>query len=417
MGGVGEALAVMLQDKPWIAGAVLADYNLDRARQVQQKLGNPDRFPIAFINAKDKDAIVALAKEKKSNFIMNAVDPQFNPEIFDAALLADCDYMDMATTLSKPDPDDPFNKVGVKLGEYQFAQAHLWEQANRLAVVGAGVEPGMVDVFARYVIDSDLFDVIEEMGVRDGSNIVIDGYDFAPNFSIWTTIEECLNPPVVWEDGAWHTTRPFSGKEKFVFPGGIGPQWIVNVEHEEAYLIPIGLQKVMKKQPRKYAKKKELFPKRVTFKYALGDQFIHVLETLHMLGLDSTKKVNVKGVEVSPRDVVAACLPNPALLGDKMHGKTCAGLWVKGMKNGKPREIYIHQIADNEKCMREFGCQAVVAQTAFTPAIILELLAKGIWKDVGVLGPEAFDPKPFMKRMPKYGFRFEIVEMKNGIPI
>ncbi len=150
---------------------------------------------------------------------------------------------------------------------------------------------------------------------------------------------------------------------------------------------------------------------RVTFKYGLGEQFINVLKTLKMLGLDNKEKIKVKDVWVAPRDVVAACLPDPAHLGDKMFGKTCAGTWVKGVKDGKPRQVYIYQVADNETCMRQFGCQAVVAQTAFNVVIAWDLLEHGIWKGRGVLGPEAFDPIPFMERMAEYGFPYNIKEM------
>src|SRR5205823_12534390 len=87
---------------------------------------------------------------------------------------------------------------GVKLCDEQFAIAGQWEEAGRLALAGIGVEPGLSDVFARYAADS-LFREIDEVGVRDGANLVVEGYQFAPTFSIWTTIEECLNPPVVWE--------------------------------------------------------------------------------------------------------------------------------------------------------------------------------------------------------------------------
>jgi saccharopine dehydrogenase (NAD+, L-lysine-forming) len=155
--------------------------------------------------------------------------------------------------------------------------------------------------------------------------------------------------------------------------------------------------------------------KRVTFKYGLGDEFISVLKTLHKLGLDNKGKIKVKGMDVSPRDVVAAALPDPAHLGEKMHGKTCAGTWVKGIKDGKPREVYLYQVADNQECMQRWGCQAVVAQTAFTPVIAMDLIEHGIWKSVGVLGPEAFDPVPFMEKMAEYGFPYGIKEMtKEG---
>lgn len=393
VGGVGEAIAVIAKSQPWVEQVVLSDYNIERVKEVQAKLGDTQRFPGEWVDASYQDKIEELAKKYKVDLIMNACDPSFNVPIFEAAYNYGCTYMDMAMSLSEPHPTDPYRQCGVKLGDYQFERAELWEKKGLLALLGLGVEPGMADIFARYAQDY-LFDEIEEIGVRDGANLEVRGYEFAPNFSIWTTIEECLNPPVIWEaDKGWYTTEPFSEPEVFEFPEGIGKIECVNVEHEEVLLIPRWIK-----------------CKRVTFKYGLGDQFINVLKTLKMLGLDNKEPIKVKDVWVAPRDVVAACLPDPAHLGDKMFGKTCAGTWVKGIKDGKPRQVYIYQVADNEECMRRLGCQAVVAQTAFNPVIGWELLEHGIWKGVGVLGPEAFDPIPFMERMESYGFPYKIKE-------
>ncbi|NPV87255.1 MAG: ATP-binding protein [Anaerolineae bacterium] len=392
-GGVGEAIAMIAREHPWVKKVVLCDYNLKRAKAVQKHVGDKKRFPVEKIDASQRKQVEDLAKKHEVDLIMNAVDPVYNEPIFDAAFNVGVNYMDMAMTLSKPHPEKPFEQCGVKLGDYQFERAREWEKKGLLALVGLGVEPGMADVFARYAQDY-LFDEIEEIGIRDGANIEIEGYEFAPNFSIWTTIEECLNPPVIWEEGkGWFTTPPFSEPEVFEFPEGIGKIEVVNVEHEEVLLVPRWVK-----------------TKRVTFKYGLGDQFINVLKTLHMLGLDNKEKINVKGVKVAPRDVVAACLPDPATLGDKMKGKTCAGTWVRGIKDGKKKEVYIYQVADNEECMRRWGCQAVVAQTAFNAVIGWDLLTHGIWKGKGVLGPEAFDPIPFMERMKHYGFPYGIRE-------
>ena len=392
VGGVGEAIAAIAKPRKWMELMVLADYNVKRAEEVQKKLGDVKRFPVEFIDASSQQSIEELAKKYQVDVIMNSVDPIFNKQIFDAAYSVGATYMDMAMTLSEPHPTDPFNKPGIKLGDYQFDKAKDWEAKKQLALVGIGVEPGMADVFARYAHDH-LFDEIDEVGIRDGANITIEGYDFAPNFSIWTTIEECLNPPVIWQDGKWITTAPFSEPEVFDFPE-IGPVEVVNVEHEEVLLVPRWVK-----------------TKRATFKYGLGDEFISVLKTLHMLGLDNKEKINVKGVQVAPRDVVAACLPDPAHLGDKMKGKTCAGTYVKGTKDGKKREVYLYQVADNEECMKVWGCQAVVAQTAFSAVIAMDLLKHGVWKGVGVLGPEAFPPDPFMEKMADYGFPYGIKEM------
>jgi saccharopine dehydrogenase (NAD+, L-lysine-forming) len=394
VGGVGEAISLIAKPRSWVEQIILADYNLERAREVQAKMGDPQRFPAEFIDANRQEQVETLAKKYQVDLIMNACDPTFNVPIFEAAYRYGCKYMDMAMTLSEPHPTDPNQVPGVMLGDYQFERAELWERKGLLALVGLGVEPGMSDVFARYAQDC-LFDEIEEIGVRDGSNLEVRGYQFAPNFSIWTTIEECLNPPVIWErDKGWFTTEPFSGTEVFDFPAGIGKLEAVNVEHEEVLLIPRWVK-----------------CQRVTFKYALGDKFINVLKTLHMLGLDQKEKIKVKGVEVAPRDVVVACLPDPAHLGDRMTGLTCAGTWVKGTKAGKPRQVYIYQVANNEECMAKWGCQSVVAQTGFNAVLGWDLLEHGIWKGVGVKGPEAFDPLPFMEKMADYGFPFQIREM------
>ena len=395
VGGVGEAIAQIAKPRKWVEQVVLADYNLDRAKEVQKKLKSPKRFPVEWVDASKQKLIEKLARKYKVDLIMNACDPSFNEPIFEAAFNVGCNYMDMAMTLSKPHPKKPFEKCGVKLGDYQFARAKEWKKKGLLCLVGLGVEPGMADVFAKYA-EKHLFDEIDEVGIRDGANIEIKGYEFAPNFSIWTTIEECLNPPVIWEkDRGWFTTEPFSEPEVFEFPEGIGPQEVVNVEHEEVLLVPRWVK-----------------TKRATFKYGLGNQFIGVLKTLHMIGLDNKEKIKVKDVEVAPRDVVAACLPDPAHLGHLMSGKTCAGTWVKGKKDGVEKEVYLYQVADNAECMEKWNCQAVVAQTAFNAVIGWDLIEHEEWKGTGVLGPEAFEPEPFMEKMADYGFPYGIKVIK-----
>ena len=392
-GGVGSAVVPIAARRDFFEGMVVADYDQGRAERAIARLGGDSRFVAARVDASDAAAVEALAREHGSTHVLNAVDPRFVMPIFDGAFAAGADYLDMAMSLSRPDLAAPYERTGVKLGDEQFARDSAWQAAGRLALVGMGVEPGLSDVFARYAADH-LFDEIDEIGVRDGANLVVEGYDFAPSFSIWTTIEECLNPPVVWErDRGWYTTTPFSEPETFDFPEGIGPVECVNVEHEEVLLIPRWLK-----------------ARRVTFKYGLGDEFIGVLKTLHQLGLDRTEKLRVGGVEVSPRDVVAAALPDPATLGDRMHGKTCAGVWVTGTKDGRRREVYLYHVADNETTMALDSSQAVVWQTAINPVIALELLANGSWSGSGVLGPEAFDAVPFLDLLTTYGSPWGIRE-------
>ncbi len=397
VGGVGEAIASIADKRDFLEMMVLADYNVDRAKEVQQKLGNEKKYPVEQIDARDGEQIIKIVKKYQVDLIVNGCEPAFNESIFDAAYEAGCNYMDMAMTLSHPHPTEPYSKTHIKLGDYQFERSKQWEEKGLLALVGSGVEPGMADVFARYAHDY-LFDEIDEIGIRDGNNLQVEGYTVPFGFSIWTTIEECLNPPVIWErDKGWYTTEPFAEEEIFDLPE-VGPVEMVHVEHEEVLLVPRYLDKGLKK---------------VTFKFGLGKDFITMLKNLRELGLASTEKVRVNGVEVSPRDVVAATAPNPAYIGPRMTGKTVAGAWVTGRKDGYDREIYLYQVADNQECMKKYGSQAVVAQTAFPPVLMMELLAEGHWEGKGVCAPEAFPAEPFMEKMAEFDFPYGLQERES----
>ncbi|MBX3312117.1 MAG: saccharopine dehydrogenase NADP-binding domain-containing protein [Microbacteriaceae bacterium] len=392
-GGVGNAIAKIAAKRSFYEAIIVSDYSLDRAEDtvgwVAKK--HPEaaaKFSATKIDASSVDDVVSVIKEHKITHLMNAVEPKFVPPLFEAAEKAGINYLDMAMSLSLPHPENPYELPGLKLGDKQFERHADWEKQGTLALVGLGVEPGLSNVMAKYAQDY-LFSEVDEFAVRDGANLVVrdeDGNEiFAPSFSIWTTIEECLNPPVIWEkDKGWYTTEPFSEPEIFNFPEGIGPVECVNVEHEEVLMIP-----------------RFLNGKRVTFKYGLGNEFISVLKTLNQLKLDSVKPIRVRSangpVEVAPRDVVAAALPDPATIGPQMEGKTCAGVWVTGKgKDGKDKSVYLYQVADNQETMAEYESQCVVWQTAFNPVVGLELLANGTWSGSGVLGPEAFDAKPFL---------------------
>lgn len=397
-GGVGDAAAKIAVDRDYFERWVVADYSLERAEATvaaaSGRREGESRLVAAQVDASDAEAVAALAREHGATHVFNAVDPRFVMPIFTGALAAGADYLDMAMSLSRPHPERPYEEVGVKLGDEQLAQAGEWESAGRLALVGMGVEPGLSDVFARYAAD-ELFSSIDELGTRDGANLVVrdeQGREvFAPGFSMWTIIEECLNPPVVWEreraqaaggdvEAGFSTLPPFAEPEVFDFPEGIGPVECVHVEHEEVLLMPRWVD-----------------AQRVTFKYGLGAEMIAMLRQLHALGLDSTRPVDVGGVQVSPRDVVAAVLPDPASIGPRMEGKTCAGLYVTGTgTDGQPRTLYLYHVVDNADSMRDFDAQCVVWQTAINPVVALELLATGEWSGTGVLGPEAFPARPFL---------------------
>ena len=392
-GGVGSAIANIASRRSFISAMVIADRDQGRAEAAVARLGD-SRFSATAVNASSVEELKELIAQVNPDVVINAVDPRFVMPIFTACEVAGVNYVDMAMSLSKPHPTNPLTEVGLMLGDEQFARDDSFKSKGLYALVGIGVEPGLSDIFARYAADN-LFSRIDSAMVYDGSNLVVEGHDFAPTFSIWTTIEECLNPPLMWEKGrGWYTTEPFSELESFDFPEGIGPVECVNVEHEEVALIP-----------------RMIDAGKVAFKYGLGSHFIDILKTIHTLGLDRTEPVSVQGVSVSPRNLLAALLPDPATLGPHMSGKTCAGIKVKGLdKEGVPKAVYIYNVVDNAFSMGEYGDQAVVWQTAINPLIALELIARGDWKPFGVNGPEWFPAEPFLAMLESYGTSWHIRE-------
>ncbi|PKM84381.1 MAG: ATP-binding protein [Firmicutes bacterium HGW-Firmicutes-11] len=391
-GGVGTSAAMIIkragEEGMWAEKVVISDYNLDRAKELTGIINDP-RFVPEKIDARDSASIRAVAEKHGITFIMNAVEPEFNETIFDTCFDMSIGYMDCAMTLSKKHPEKPFELPGVKLGDYQFAKQKEWEDKGVMAIVGSGVEPGMSDVFARFA-DKHLFDEIDEINVRDGDNYETPGYEGAGfGFSIWTTIEECLNPPIIWEkERGWFTTENFSEPEIFHFPGGIGDVEVVNVEHEEVLLVP-----------------RVIDCNRVTFKYGVPKDMRQLLLHLRSLGMDDAEKmIKVGDSEITPRDFLVKVVPNPQESAKYMIGKGCAGTWVTGKKDGMTRSVYLYQVADNQECLAKYGTNSVVAQTAVGPVVMLELVAKGIWNLPGVHGPESFDPDPYVSRLAKYEF-------------
>jgi saccharopine dehydrogenase (NAD+, L-lysine forming) len=97
-----------------------------------------------------------------------------------------------------------------------------------------------------------------------------------------------------------------------------------------------------------------------------------------------------------------------------MTGRAMVGTWVIGRRDGEAREIFLYQTTDAEEIWRTAGLGAVAWQTGFNPVIAMELLASGAWSGAGVLGPEAFDPDPYIGLLDRYGIHHGIAEMEPG---
>ena len=126
-GGVGSAAVKILARRAFFEHCVVTDYDADRA---QRALPTQDpRFSAAQIDASSASSVTDLCREHHITHVFNAVDPRFVMPIFHGAFAADAHYLDMAMSLSRPHATEPYAKVGVKLGDEQFAETEKWSAA------------------------------------------------------------------------------------------------------------------------------------------------------------------------------------------------------------------------------------------------------------------------------------------------
>ena len=405
-GAVGESMLKILKWRDpkgeWLSYVLVGDYDRSRAEAVAGLLAD-DRFSAVQINATDKEQMKSLIREHKIDFVMDAAPPFASNYIFDAAYEAGANYANMGTW-SVP-MEEPAYGLGIEnsytepMTKYNFDRHEQWK--GQMAVICLGIDPGVVNVFAKYAA-THLFDVMTEAHVKDGGNLSVPGADpdaIQFGFNVWTVLDEVMNPNVEYdqEKGGLIVEKAFAGQETFQMPDGVGENTLVKVEHEEVvtfarYLAQYGLKKA-------------------TFKISLDDNLITALKVIDHLGLRSLKPVQVGNVKVVPRDVVAACAPQPKDIGTEMIGEMLVGVHCIGEKDGVRKEYFLYQNFDNQASMEQWGSQAVVAQTGFGAALAIELIGRGIWKDTGVFSPEYFDPEPYLKLMDETGYEWHVMEL------
>ena len=129
-GGVGGSIALIAARRSFFEAMIVADYDGDRAAAVVASTGDP-RFVAARVDAADCAQVQALIAEHRCDALVNATDPRFVMPLFRAALAAGVDYLDMAMSLSRPHPTEPYRKTGVMLGDEQFALHDEFAEAGK----------------------------------------------------------------------------------------------------------------------------------------------------------------------------------------------------------------------------------------------------------------------------------------------
>jgi saccharopine dehydrogenase (NAD+, L-lysine forming) len=382
MGGVGSVIAKTLSKTNKFNQVICADLKKEPIQRVLGYVKNP-RFSGEILNAASPAGVLKVAKNM--DIVINATIPHFNLVIMEACLAAQSHYIDLATESMHKNP----GRVDIT---QQYEMDSAFQEKGLTAIcAGIGIDPGCSNIFARHLFDR--MDTVEEILVRDGDASELEGYSIALSFSPDTAIDECLQPPLLFEDGRFITGKALDpdDMEYFTFPEPIGSRKVYAVFHEEVWTIP------------RYLNSKGL--KRCNFKYGLPDDFISFLKAIRMIGLDSPDPIDVKGKKVAPRDVITALLPEPAELAGKLRGSVCVGTIVKGTKDGRKLEKFMYNHVSHEEAFELLGEQATSYQTGIPAALAADLIADGLIDTRGVLPPEALDPKPFIDLLPEYGIK------------
>lgn len=385
-GAVGSVTAEILANSEEFEQVILADVNMERAKRTEKKISN-DKVVVKKVDASDLDAMVKAFKG--IDLILNGVIPRFNLKIMEACLKSGSSYADMAWDVAL-DTTPAGGMIKETPAWNQLKMDDAFKKAGLTGMMGLGCDPGVSNIFARMAADN--LDTVKEILVRDGDNGTVEGHKFAPLWSPETLIEEVLMPATYYKDGQYRKLPPFSGKEMFDFPDPVGKLSIYNVDHEESETLPTFIGKVLGKGC-DYC----------DFKIALDDTYVEAIEMLGMLGLANPGKVDVKGTKVSPRDVVAACLPDPSTLGERAKGDCAVGTVTRGIKDGQEVSYFIWIQMNHEKTFKKYGHSATGYTVGAPLAIAAILFAQGKIAQKGVFPPEMMDPAPWPEMLKKHG--------------
>ncbi len=344
---------------------------------------------VASVDADNVDDLVILIEKTNPKLVLNVALPYQDLTIMDACTKCGVDYVD---TANYEHPDEA--KFEYK---EQWARDGQFKEANIMGLLGSGFDPGVTGVFCAYA-QQNLFDEIHYIDIMD-CNAGDHGYPFATNFNPEINLREVSANGRYWEKndegvGEWIETKPLEIRVDHDYPEvGVKPSYLLY--HEELESLSKNIKGL----------------KRIRFFMTFGDSYIQHMNCLQNVGMLGIEPVMHKGVEIIPIEFLATLLPDPASLGPRTVGKTNIGCIIEGIKDGKPKKVYIYNICDHQECYKETGAQAVSYTTGVPAMIGSKLLYKGIWKNTGVFNIEEFDAKPFMDELMEQGLPWKIIDL------
>jgi saccharopine dehydrogenase (NAD+, L-lysine forming) len=387
IGGVGSVIGQKLHEFECFDRIVLADLEPVFAEQLASRMPR-NRFVVAQVNAMDTERLASLIKEHKVEVTCNACTCQTNHSVLEACLRGRSHYLDMAADIYSPPGVKRPGKNSFEAEIEKFNDAYLHE--GLAGILCMGMDPGAVNVFARWAIDR--LDTASSIRVLDADNAEVRGYRFAVLFSPETFFEELGAVPYFVKDSRVINGKPLETEIEWIrFPEPIGLQKTYAVAHEEG--VSLGLYPPFVEKGVRYS----------VFKYSLSDKVVNISKSLQLLNLDTWKKVKVDGVEVSPVRVASAHLPKPAQLGATVDGYSCVGTEVRGTKERRRVEYFVYTMDSHRDTYERYGYSLTLVQTGIPPALTARLLVTGKIPERGVMMPEALNPEELMNRFTREG--------------
>ncbi len=378
-GGVGGVVAHKISQAPDVFSSLtLASRTLSRCEKIKSQIQKRRAYPIdtAQVDADNVPDLVNLIRKVNPKLVINTALPYQDLTIMDACLETGVDYMDTANY----EPPD----------EAKFEYKWQWDYQERfkakglMALLGCGFDPGVTNVFCAHA-QKKHFDEIHTIDIMDanGGN---HGHPFATNFNPEINIREVSAKGKYWEKGEWIYTDPLSVHKTFDF-AEIGPLDMYLMYHEELESLVKNIKGL----------------KRIRFWMTFSQNYLTHLKVLENIGMTRIDPIEFQGQQIIPLQFLKALLPDPASLGPRTKGKTNIGCMIEGLKDGKPKKVYIYNICDHEECYAEVESQAISYTTGVPAMIGAEMMLTGKWRGAGVFNVEEMDPTPFMEKLLERG--------------
>lgn len=375
-GGVGQVVAHKCAQLPEVFHEIcLASRTVSKCDAIAAQLPRPIRT--AQVDADNVPEMVALINDFKPDLVLNVALPYQDLNIMDACLETGVHYLDTANY-------EPLDEAKFEY-KWQWAYQDRFREKGLMALLGSGFDPGVTNVFCAHA-QKHHFDEIHQLDIID-CNAGDHGKHFATNFNPEINIREVTARGRYWERGEWVETDPLSWSMSYDFPEGIGPKKCYLMYHEELESLVQNLRGI----------------RRARFWMTFSDNYLKHLEVLENIGMTRIDAVEHNGCEIVPLQFLKTLLPDPASLGPDTKGRTCIGCLMRGVKDGKEKQVYVYNICDHQDAYREVKSQAVSYTTGVPAMIGAAMMLTGKWKGEGVFNMEEFDPDPFMDMLNTHG--------------